>query len=63
MNQCPACGVVIEDDIAKFSHGKPGSLEFLCKRVCQYRKVDKPCINPLYDADIDYPPGYEESPI
>ena len=60
MNKCPACGVIIENGLAKFSHGKPGDLEFLAKRVCQYRKVDSPCINSSYNEDNNYPPGYDD---
>ena len=62
MKKCPACGVVIEDGVAKFSFGKPGDLEYLAKRVCQYRKVDSPCANPCYDEEANYPPGYDENP-
>lgn len=62
MEKCPACGVIIENGLAKFSVGKPGDLEFLAKRVCQYRKVDSSCINPCYDAENTYPPGYDEFP-
>jgi len=61
--KCPACGVIIENSLAKFSYGKPGDLEFLAKRVCQYRKVDAPCINPSFNDKIEYPRGYDESPI
>lgn len=60
MEKCPACGVIIEDGLAKFSYGKPGDLEFLARRVCQYRKVDSPCINACYNEDNDYPPGYDD---
>jgi hypothetical protein len=60
MEQCPACGVKIENGMANFSFGKPGDLEFLAKRVCQYRKVESPCINPCFNAEIDYSPGYED---
>ena len=56
MKQCTACKVVIEDGVAKFSHGKPGDLNFLAQRVCQYRKVDSPCINPCYNEEQEYPP-------
>jgi len=62
MKQCPACKVIIEDGVVKFSHGKSGDLDFLAKRVCQYKKVDSPCINPVYDEDISYPPGYDKPP-
>jgi hypothetical protein len=62
MEKCPACGVIIEDGVAKFSYGKPGDLEFLAQRVCQYRKVDSPCINPCFNEEHDYPPGYDEAP-
>ncbi len=57
---CSACGVVIEDNLAYYSYGKPSDLEFLAKRVCQYRKVDKPCSNTLFDSTKDYEPGYED---
>ncbi len=63
MERCPACEVCIENGMAKFFHGKPGTLEFLAQRVCQYRKVDAPCINPCYDSENEYPPGYEDSPF
>lgn len=63
MKKCPACGVIIENELAKFSFGKPGDLNFLAQRVCQYRKVDSPCINPCYNEDIDYPPGYDDLPL
>ena len=60
MKKCLACGVVIDNDMAIFSVGKPGSLDYLAQRVCQYRKVDSPCSNPVYDSNLEYPPGYED---
>ncbi len=57
---CEACGVRIVDGVVHYSYGKPKDLEHLAKRVCQYRKVDKPCANELYDSEKEYPAGYED---
>lgn len=57
---CPACGTKISGDKAIFSVGKPQSLRVLSTRVCQYKKVDKPCINPEYDNNEKYPSAFDD---
>ena len=57
---CPACGTKICGDKAIFSIGKPQSLRVLSTRVCQYKKVDQPCINPDYDITEKYPSTFDD---
>ena len=57
---CPACGVKICGDKAIFSVGKPQNLNVLSTRVCQYKKVLEPCINPDYDKDKVYPSAFDD---
>lgn len=49
IQQCPVCGVQIEDDAkVLFSYGRPGTRGRLWARVCQYLKEDhkkEACIN------------------
>jgi hypothetical protein len=58
--ECPACGVKICGNKAHFSVGKPQNLDVLSTRVCQYKKVDQPCINPQYDRDKTYPSAFDD---
>ena len=54
-NQCPVCGVVIEEDLVKFSFGKPGTKARLYARVCQFIQKDETkkaaCINTFDDVE------------
>jgi hypothetical protein len=45
MKKCPACQVIIEDGLAKFSVGKPNTLAQLKAKVCQFSKHPELCIN------------------
>jgi len=45
MEQCPVCGVKIEDNVVYFSFGKPGTRARLQARVCQYIDKSRGCIN------------------
>lgn len=53
MEQCPVCGVKIENDVVYFSFGSPGSRARLQARVCEYIDKSTGCIN---DGD-NYPSG------
>lgn len=53
--ECPVCGVTIENDLVKFSYGGPGTRQRLYGRVCQFIKKDltkfSKCINNGVDGD------------
>lgn len=51
---CEACGVRIVDGVVHYSYGKPKDLEHLAQKVCQFKKVNKPCANSFYDSDKEY---------
>lgn len=43
--ECPVCGVVIENNTVLFSFGPSGTRSRLYARVCQYSKDKVNCIN------------------
>jgi hypothetical protein len=58
---CQACHVVLYNDLAYFSYGKPGSRSKLSARVCQYAKNKDTCQNSTTTPDMKQ--GYTEPMI
>ena len=56
---CEACGVRISNNLAHYSRGNTSTLDKLSAKVCQYKKVDRPCANKEYDSQIEYPNPFD----